>query len=162
MVWSFLAPSAWSPTRFGNLCEHNKVMSEMELGVWLFFRWETCQVGHRQSWWLFSSTVMCCGKNWLTSERWQLQRHVECHRVKTEQSKNVLICSPIQTLMTLCASKTKQTTGCNERKTNTWLWQVFFLSLWDLIWFEVSVCTKTHYSKWNVKKKEYLDKANSC
>ena len=35
--------------------------------------------------------------------------------------QNVLICSPIQTLMTLCASKEKQTTGCNEKETNTWL-----------------------------------------
>lgn len=38
----------------------------------------------------------------------------------------------------------------------------FFLSPRDLIWFEVPVCAKAHYSKGNVKKMEYLDEANSC
>lgn len=41
--------------------------------------------------------------------------------------QNVLICSPIQTLMTLCASKEKQTTGCNERKNKYLAVTVFFL-----------------------------------
>lgn len=39
---------------------------------------------------------------------------------------NVLICSPVQTLMTLCASKEEQTTGCNERK-NKYPAVTFFL-----------------------------------
>lgn len=39
--------------------------------------------------------------------------------------RNVLICSPVQTLMTLCASKEEQTTGCNERK-NKYLAVTFF------------------------------------
>lgn len=39
--------------------------------------------------------------------------------------RNVLICSPVQTLMTLRASKEEQTTGCNERK-NKYLAMTFF------------------------------------
>lgn len=153
MVWSFLAPFAWSPTSFGNLCVHNKVMSEIELWVWLFFTRETCQVRRSQSRWLFSSTVMCSGKNWLTSVCWQLQRHMECHRVKTEQSKMYWYARQFRHWWLSVLQRKSKLQDVMRGKTNTCLWQFFFfLSLCDSIWFEVPVCTKAHYSKRNVKK----------
>lgn len=156
MVWSFLAPFAWSPTSFGNLYVHNKVMSEIELRVWLFFTWETCQVRHSQSRWLFSSTVMCRGKNWLTGVRWQLQRHMECHRVKTEQSKMYWYArqfrhwwlsvlqrkSKLQDVM-----REKQTPGCDR------CFFFFFITVWfDLIWSALykSPLFKEKCQKWNI------------
>lgn len=141
---------AWSPTSSGNLCAHNKVMSEIELGVWLFFRRETCQARHRQSRWLSSLAVMCRGKNRLTSERWQPR----ASQGEDRAIQNVSICSPVQTLMTLCASKEAQTTGCNERKTNTCPWHFFFFFYHCLIWFDLKCpCVqKAHYSKRNIKK----------
>lgn len=133
MVWSFLAPFAWSPAHFGNLCVHHKVMSEIELWLWLFFTRETCQVRHSQSRRLFSLNSRV---PWEELVNQRTLTAAEAHRVSQGEDRaiqNVLICSPIQTIQ-----RKKQTTGCNERKTNTWLWQFwvfFFLSVWfDLIW----------------------------
>lgn len=148
-VWSFLAPVAWSRTSFGNLCVHDKVMSGTEHAVWLFLRWGTCQVRRRQSRWLFSSAVTCGGKNWLTSEGWQ--RRLERHGVKTEQSETYWYARQFRHWWLSVLQRKSKLQDVMRGKTNTWLWH-FSLSLCDLIWFEVPVCTKAHYSKRNVKK----------
>lgn len=43
--------------------------------------------------------------------------------------RNVLICSPVQTLMTLRASKEEQTTGCNERENKYPAVTFFFITV---------------------------------
>lgn len=138
MVWSFLTPVAWSPTSFGNLCVHNKVMSEIEL--WALIVPHMGDVsGETQS---VSVTVFLNShvpwKELVNQSRMTVAAARGVSQGEDRAIQNVLICSPIQTLMTLCASKEKQTTGCNEKETNTWLWQffVFFLiTVWfDLIW----------------------------
>lgn len=85
-----------------------------------------------------SSRVVCSGKSWLTSEQWKLIQY-SCRaaamrgvsQVEDSAIPNVLICTPILTLMTLEASRVKASYSMQWRKKR--YSALTFLSLYSLI-----------------------------